>query len=438
MKFLIIDKFGSCLDLALRAQSYGHEVRLFIGPDDHTGERSCTGDGLVKRVNAWEPSVNWADLIFLSANSKYLHNLEGLRKRGFPIFGANKESAQWELDRAYGQKIFESVGIDTIPSETFKKYQDARNYVCANMKRYVSKPNGDVCKALSYVSKSPQDMCFMLDKWHKEGKMKDEFILQEFIPGIEFAVGGFFGTNGFNSCLMENFEHKKLMNDDKGCNTGEQGTALKYVTQSKLAEQVLLPLEGALHRAGHTGYIDVSVMIDEKGKPWPMEFTTRSGVPLDQIQLALGTSDPVQWMADLLEGKDTFRPSSDVAVGVCVTMADFPYDHISAHDNCGYPLYGLTDKNIESIALTECQLGHAPMEEHGKIIDKECIVTAGAEVYVAVGTAKTVSKAAEKAYKVIDEIELPNSPGYRTDISKRLEHQLPLLKGLGYATDWVY
>ncbi len=438
MRTLFIDMDGCCLDIAMRAQSAGHEVRLFIGPDKHTGERQCIGDGLVKRVNQWESSVNWADLIFVADNAKYLHGLEGLRNRGYPIFGPNKEMAKWELDRAYGQKIFQSAGIDIIPSQTFKKYQEAHNYVCQNMKRYVSKPNGDVCKALSYVSKSPQDMCFMLDKWHKEGKMKDEFILQEFIPGIEFAVGGFFGPNGFSEYFLENFEHKKLMNDDKGCNTGEQGTALKYTKTSKLAEEMLLPLTGALHHAGHTGYIDVSVMIDKKGKPWPMEFTSRPGWPLDQIRLALEDNDPIAWMLNLLDGHDTFKPSLDVAVGVVVTMADFPYEHISCKDNSGYPLYGLTEKNVKNIHLAQCQLGCAPHEINGKIVDEECIVTAGAYVYIATGTAKAVSKAAEKAYKVIDEIELPNSPGFRTDIGARLEKQLPLLQEHDYAKDWTF
>lgn len=437
MKFLCIDQDGCCLDLALRAQAYGHDVRVFMGPDKHTGERVCYGDGLIKRVPHWEPLVKWADLIFLADNAKYLHGLEGLRDRGYPIFGPNKETAKWELDRAYGQRIFQQAGIDTIPSATFTRYQEARNYVVKNQGRYVSKPNGDVCKALSYVSKSPKDMCFMLDKWHKEGKMKDEFILQEFIPGIEFAVGGYFGPNGFSQYLMENFEHKKLMNGEKGVNTGEMGTVLRYTQTSKLAEEVLLPLTGALHRAGHTGYIDVSVMVDKKGKPWPMEFTARPGWPLDQIRLALEDSDPIGWMYDLLDGKDTFKPSSNTAVGVVVTMPDFPYEHITNRGNCGYPLYGITERNSKHIHFAQCMLGKAP-GDNATLADEEMIVTAGAYVYVATGTDEQVSVAAEKAYKVIDQVELPNSPGYRTDIGDRLKKQIPELQALGYAKGWRY
>src|ERR1017187_4111784 len=130
------------------------------------------------------------------------------------------------------------------------------------MKRYVSKPSGDADKALSYVSKGPADMIFMLQNWKLLGKNKAPFLLQEFTAGIEFAVGGWFGKNGFSQFFLENFEHKKLMNGEIGVNTGEMGTAMKYCTaeESLLAREVLLPLEGALFRAGYTGYIDVSVI----------------------------------------------------------------------------------------------------------------------------------------------------------------------------------
>jgi len=438
MNVLMIDMDGCCLDLALRAQACGHQVRLYIGPDKHTGERQAIGDGLVKRINQWETSVKWADLIFLADNAKYLHGLEGLRSRGYPIFGPNKETARWELDRAYGQSIMENAGIDTLPSASFTKYQEARAYVVKNRaKRLVSKPNGDVSKALSYVSKDYRDMCFMLDKWHKAGVMKDEFILQDFVPGIEFAVGGFFGPMGFSQYFMENFEHKKLMNEDKGVNTGEMGTVLKYTTESKLANEMLLPLTGALHRAGHTGYIDVSVIVDDKGKPWPMEFTSRPGWPLDQIRLALEDYDPVQWMYDLLEGKDTFQPASDVATGVVVTMPGFLDSHCTSEENRGFPLYGLCADNMNGVHLAQCMLGEAP-GENATAANEDCIVTAGAYVYVATGRAKTVSQSAKRAYKIVDSIELPNSPGYRTDIGRRLEEQIPKLQKHGYALDWVY
>ena len=80
----------------------------------------------------------------------------------------------------------------------------------------------------------------------------------------------------------------------------------------------------------------------------------------------------------------------------------------------------------------------APMEEGGKIVDKEMLVTTGDYVLICSGTGTTVEKAKENAYKVVDKMEIPNSPMYRTDIGCRLEKQLPELQKHGFATEWEY
>lgn len=434
MNILLIDTTGNFLDFALRCQDYGHSVKWFIG--DETCQR--VGEGLVKKVPDWEPHMKWADLVVTSDNTKYIYHLEKYRKLGYPIFGPNLETTQWELDRAKGQEILEKNGIKVIPSVEFTDYNKAISYVKTNMKRYVSKPNGDAAKELSYVSKSPADMVFMLEYWKKNAKIKDKFILQEFHGGIEMAVGTWVGANGFCGWFLENFEHKKLMNDDKGVNTGEMGTALKYVRESKLADIVLKPIEAELIRQGYTGFIDVSVIIDKQGNVWPLEFTTRPGWPLFQIQQAVHKGDPAQWMLDLINGKDTFTPSEDVSVGVVVALPDFPYSKITKKDLFGYPVYGITDAIRKNIHPAEMALADAPFEENGTIVNKKMLVSAGSYLLVCTGTSSTIDEAREKAYKVVNKLEVPNSPMWRTDIAKRLEKQLDELQELGFATDWKY
>lgn len=438
MNILLIDSQSCFLDFAIRCQEAGHIVRWFVGPNkDYT--KSLTGLGMGIRVPQWESHMNWADLIVLSDNAKYVSDLESYRRRGYPIFGPNKETTAWELDRAKGQAVLEQNGIDVIPSIEFKNYDKAIAHVKSNMKRYVSKPNGDADKALSYVSKGPADMVFMLEHWKKEGKLKDRFILQEFHGGIEVAVGGWMGLNGFSQWWCENFEHKKLMNDDKGVNTGEMGTALKYVKESVLADVLLKPLEPELIRQGYTGYIDVSVIIDKKGNIWPLEFTTRPGWPLFQIQQALHKGDPAEWMLDLVNGRDTFSPSEDIAVGVVMAMPDFPYSRLTKKECYGYPIWGIEKESVRKhIHPAECAWDKAPCEENGKIVEKEMLVTAGDYVLICTNTGSSVEEAKGKAYDIVDKVELPNSPIYRTDIGCRLEKQIPELQSLGYCTSWKY
>lgn len=438
MKILLIDPTASFLDFGLRCEAQGHEVRWFLGPDKlNDGGRYVVGDGLLTKVHDFRPSMSWADIILNSDNCKYTHELEGYRSRGFPLFCANLECTSWELERMKGQQVFKDAGIDCPDVVEFKRYDEAIAHQMANLdKRYVSKPCADVDKALSYVSKGAGDMLFMLEHWKASGKKPVPFIFQEFFPGTEMAVGSWMGRDGFAEHVLENFEFKKFMNDDKGVNTGEQGTVMKYVpaSESLLAQQVLLPLEAALIRNGYTGYIDVAVMISDKGDICPLEFTSRHGWPLFQIQQALHP-DVVGWMADLLDGRDTFKPSTDVAVGVVVTMPEFPYSHLTRKEVTGFPVWGITAENRFNIHPAEMMMGEG-FNERGK--KEPMMVSAGDYLLVASGTARTVTGAKKRAYGVIDSLEIPNSPMYRTDIGNRLEKQLPKLQSLGYATAWEY
>src|SRR6202453_3314694 len=154
----------------------GHDVRLWVKPRD--GEkRSPIGDGYVKKVADWRAHMGWADLIVLTDNANLMDEMEPYHKKGYPIFGPNKAGADLELNRQLGQNVFKKVGIKTMPSMEFKDYDTAKKYVEKTMERFVSKPNGDVDKALSYVSKSARDMIGMLDRWKVENPQSQGFIL---------------------------------------------------------------------------------------------------------------------------------------------------------------------------------------------------------------------------------------------------------------------
>jgi phosphoribosylamine--glycine ligase len=434
MKILLIDCGGNFLDFALRCKQWGHEVKWFIAPDKN-GNRIPIGDGLVERVNDWQKWMRWSELTVLSDNTRYIQALEGYRKYGYPIFGANLAGQAMELDRSVGQKVFKDAGIDTLPYKTFNDYDSAEAYVRKTMGRFVSKPSADVDKALSYVSKSPQDMIYMLRRWKKLGKAKAPFILQEFCPGVEMAVGGWFGPGGWNHAINENWEHKKLMNGDKGVNTGEMGTVLRYVDKSKLADKVLFPVTDYLFKIGYTGFIDVAVIIDESGTPYPMEFTARFGWPHFQIATALHQGDPAAWMADLLAGYDSLEVSKDIATGVVCAIPDFPYNKVPREDTTGIPIYSDMNENIHPC---EVMAGTVPIQAGGKVVDMPGWVTAGSYLLVATGTASSVSASAKKAYDVLKGIEIPNSPMYRTDIGERIKKELPILQSLGYAQGMTY
>lgn len=331
----------------------------------------------------------------------------------------------------------ERAGLDVIPGQEFTNYNDAIAYVKANPKRYVSKPSGDADKALSYVSKNPADMLFMLERWKSMGKTKMPFIMQEFVPGIEVAVGAWMGKDGFSKLRCENFEFKKLMPGNFGVNTGEMGTVLKYTEKSTLFDETLGKLEEYLKFQNYKGYVDLAFIIDEKGSPRPLEWTTRPGWPLFNIQAALHKGDPIKWMCDLIDGKDTLKASDKISVGHVIAIPDFPFTKTTGRDPSGFPIYGL-DKVWDDVHLCEVMLGKGPIYEDGKFGEEEMFVTAGDYALVTSGIADTVKEAAAKSMEVVKQIEIPSAMIVRDDVGERLKDELPKLQKLGYCTDFKY
>jgi phosphoribosylamine---glycine ligase len=442
MRVLCVDTGSNALDLLMRMQRFGHEVRWWQKDfDNRTTRRS--GEGIIPLIRDFDELrkkwIGWADLIYLPDNSHYLDLLEPYRRIGYPIYGCNVEAAELELDREKGQKAMKECGIEIMQSKIFNDYDSAEAWVKKHPQYLVSKPSGDVDKAMSYVADDPGDMAFMLRKWRKVDKyvrMAKElgFVLQEKQYGCEMAVGGWFGPGGWSKWWLENFEYKKLMAGDMGPNTGEMGTLTRMVRKSKLAQEMLVPMTPVLERLGYVGFIDNNCIIDDKGHPWPMEFTMRDGWPLrHNLTAMLQNADPAQWMLDMINGKDTLQAIDGLCcISLVKPIPDFPYSKLLNKDVCGIPIYGDISDNVH---LSEAMLGEAPTWIDGKVIDLPCPVTAGDYPVIITGTGDTITAARASAYATQKKIRIPNNPWVRPDIGRgKLVKNLPLIQKHGYAT----
>jgi phosphoribosylamine--glycine ligase len=432
VNLLIIDSHHAHgLDVAVRAARAGHAVKWFFPEND---KNKWIGNGLVTKVRSFEPHLRWADLIFLTDNVVYLHNMNAARREGAAVFGATVESAEWELDRTHGMEMLRENSIDVPEYREFDHYDDAIRYVKAQKRPFVSKPSGDADKALSYVAQDHVDLLYMLERWKASSKLKPPFILQEKIDGIEMAVTGWIGPDGWIGPWCENWEFKKLCAGNLGCSTGEQGTVLRYTKKSKLAKEVLVPLTEDIRRTGHIGPVDVNCIIAD-GKPWPLEFTMRPGWPTFQIMQRLHKGDCCEWMADLVDGKDSLGVDyENIAMGVVLSIPDYPYSHLTRKEVVGIPIYG-AEKVTEHLHPCEMMMCEAP-GENGK--RAQMMGTAGDYVLVMSEAAPSVKEAQRGVYKHLKSLTVPNSPMWRVDIGDRLRKELPQLQKWGYATGMSY
>lgn len=440
MKVLVMDLEGegTGLDIAIRAHEVDHAVKYWL-PKHQTGEDHRYGEGLVPKSADWKADIEWADLTILTGNSKYETQLAEYFGKGYPIFGSNAKGAELELDRSKGQEVLKRYGIDTAPYKVVDSLEDAIAVIVKTDLPYAIKPwGGEGDKSLTYVASTPDDAVFTLQKWEKLGNFKGQLMLQEKIDGVEMGISGFFGPGGWNEALEESFEHKKFMNDDLGENTGEMGTVIRHVQKSKLFDKVLEPITEYLHSINYVGDCSVNCIIDSAGKPWPLEFTTRLGWPDFCIRQAVIKSDPVEWMLDLVQGHDSLKVSTKIAIGVLLAHGDFPRggDPIGTWD--GFPIYGITYENYEHLHFQQVRDGEAPFVIGRKVKTVKMPVTAGNYVLVVTGTGGSVSSGQKSVYGTVKEISLPSNLMYRTDIGKRLKNELDTLKQLGYATGMDY
>jgi phosphoribosylamine---glycine ligase len=421
VRVLFFDQEYLSLNLVLRSIAWGHNVRVWQPPLS-TGDQCPVGAGAVTRVLDWEPHMDWADLIINTGNAHYQGELSKYFATGFPLFATNQEAAAWELDRFVGQQVFEKAKIPTLQYEICNNIDQAIRYVKTQEDGCAIKPwGGSGDKSLSCLGKTGKECEYILRRWKEEGKGKGKLLCQARVEGIEMAAGGWFGPGGWSEPINETWEHKKHLAGDLGCNTGEQGSVLRYTKRSKLFHRVAKPLTDALHKIGFVGNCDVNCIIDEDGRPWPLEFTMRMGWPAMNILTALHQGDPIVWMKDLLEGKDTLRVSDEIALGVCMTHGNYPFKARTWAEDTGYPISGITTRNWDKIAPQHMRRGAESWETAGEYV---CVVT---------GTGDTVRSASRAAYNVADAIRWPSNPGYRNDIGRRLSTALPRLQSFGYA-----
>src|SRR6516162_7053577 len=102
--FLLCDAGDGLLDLGIRAQDLGHQVRMYLRKYDP--RTRPIGKGLVELVNDWRPQMDLCDLCILESNGVYMAEMDHFRRRSSSIIGANSESAGWELDRRKGMEVF--------------------------------------------------------------------------------------------------------------------------------------------------------------------------------------------------------------------------------------------------------------------------------------------------------------------------------------------
>ena len=212
--------------------------------------------------------------------------------------------------------------------------------------------------------------------------------------------------------LATSQDHKRLLDDDQGPNTGGMGaySPAPVVTpnvHAKVMHEIVLPTIQGMAKDGipFTGFLYAGLMIDAQGNPRTIEFNCRLGDPEAQPLLMRLKSDLFEVLMHATDGtlsQVDLQWDRRVALGVVMAAAGYP-----ASPRKGDPIAGVPAETPEVVVF------HAGTQDHGR-----GLVTAGGRVLCVTALGETVKQAQQRAYEAAKAIRIDGAQ-FRRDIGHR-------------------
>jgi phosphoribosylamine--glycine ligase len=341
MNVLFLSNEGLGYVLGWQMIQEGHDVKMYIKNPEHRKG----GNGFVPKVADWKIELEWADYVICD-DTGWGKTLDAIRQMGIPVVGGTTLSDAMEEDRETGQKMFEALGMEILPSKQFKKIPEAIKFVSENPGKYVTKVSGKAQedKTLTYVGQMDDgsDIGPILSHMaSRKGMAIDSVQVQLCVSGVEIALGGFFNGEEFLDPVFVNFEHKKLMGSRTeqsgiGPATGEMGTVGIWKDKGfKLYNETLDLFVPVLKKTGYRGYFDINCILefDPMAEGYyrirPLEDTCRFGWPTIPMQIeTMKINDLGELFYGIARGTNSdFKVSFPYSVCVVIGVPPLPYKH---------------------------------------------------------------------------------------------------------------
>ena len=335
-----------------------------------------------------------------------------------PVFGPSASAARLEADKAYAKHVMRQASVPTAEGRSFKDYDAARAYLDSRDEPQVIKAAG-LAKGKGVIVPTNEDQAVAaLDRIMRErafGDAGDTVIIEERLAGREVSVLALFDGSTM-LVLPACQDHKRLLNDDAGPNTGGMGAycpspALTDELLDEVQRDILIPTIDAMRRDGveFRGVLYAGLMLTPAG-PRVLEFNVRFGDPECQPLMARLDSDALELLhaaaTGTLDRVDvSWKP--DAAVSVVLAAVGYP-----DKPRKGDVITGVTD--AEALPGVSVQLAGVARNEAGDL------VTSGGRVLAVTALGASLAEARANAYAAAEQIHFAGRH-LRTDIGVNAE-----------------
>jgi phosphoribosylamine--glycine ligase len=340
--------------------------------------------------------------------------VDAFRAKGLKIFGPTQAAAQLESSKDYSKAFMVRHNIPTAAYETFSDIKAAHAYITQQGAPIVVKADGLAAGKGVVVAMTLDEAHAAVEMMLGDNSLGDagaRVVIEEFLTGEEASF--MVMVDGKNIlALATSQDHKRLLNDDQGPNTGGMGAyspALVVTPEihARVIREIIRPTVDGMAKDGipYTGFLYAGLMISPNGTIKTLEFNCRMGDPETQPILMRLKSDLLGLLQHAVNGTlDQAETEWDrrFALGVVMASAHYP-----AKPRLGDEITGLP-KNLD-----DAYVFHA-----GTTVNDGKVVTSGGRVLCVTALGETVKFAQKKAYQMIEDIHFDGAQ-YRTDIGYR-------------------
>ena len=341
------------------------------------------------------------------------------RDRGLKIFGPTKKAAQLESSKDFAKAFMKRHAIPTAAYQSFSDAITAHEYIDQQGAPIVIKADGLAAGKGVVVAMTLTEAHDAVDMMLSDNRFGDagaRVVIEEFLEGEEASF--IVMVDGKNILpLATSQDHKRLMDNDEGPNTGGMGaySPAPIVTpelHARVMREIILPTVQGMAKDGipYTGFLYAGLMIDAEGNPKTLEFNCRMGDPETQPIMVRLKTDLVKVMEHAVEGTlDQIELEWDrrTAMGVVMAAANYPES-----PRKGDVITGIPAETDDSVTF------HA-----GSVLENDQLKTAGGRVLCVVGLGGTVRVAHKAAYEALDKIHFDGMQ-FRRDIGWRAMRRL--------------
>ncbi|MGB9693975.1 MAG: hypothetical protein ACPLYF_03945 [Fervidobacterium sp.] len=438
MRFAVISREGDGAGIALRLKEEGNDVAFWNA--EKSANECITGFG-IRRYFASSTSLTdfiakHRDWYFIFDDFLWGSIQEKMRSHNIPVIGTNILGQRIETDRIFQMELAKRLGVRVPESYTLRSINDAINHIKLHPARYILKQTGDMPKTLNYAAQENDSSDLIAHLEAVSSRMRipsGNFILQKYISGTEVAVTTFLthstpiSMGGGPLCFV-NFEHKKLLEGDRGLTTGEMGTGviaeeLTENTGNRIFSEMLYPLLPYLNN--YYGAIDANCIIDKEKQIWLLEWTLR--LPYPEIYIIISMLDEPLWtfFSRLISGNQICRfKLNQPHVGLVLGLPLYPIEDAKGWKDSFYnekvDLKNLSGEDRRNLYLIDVKRVKQDLK----------IATNFGYVGVSVGSGETFTEASLRAQERLEKIPISKYGFYRRDIGQSSDARYRAVAGV--------